>query len=269
MAESLQQRTAELKTALRELDARRRQEIEMQEEFLSKVSHELRTPLAVVHQCASILADGLGGEISPRQREFMQITLANVTHLESMIEELLDAASSQNGKLAIRPSRVAVPGLVQEVLNHYQYTAQKSGLALSTEITTDLPTALADARRLRQILANLIENSIKFTQGPGTITVRAGVSGQDPHFVQIAVSDTGCGIDPEEREKVFGRHYQIAGSVSTSRIGLGLGLYICRELVALHGGRIWIDSHRGQGCTVTFTLPIFESDKIPSADITK
>ncbi len=269
MAESLQQRTAELKTALRELDARRRQEIEMQEEFLSKISHELRTPLAVIHQCASILADGLGGEISLRQREFVQTALANVTHLQSMIEELLDAASSQNGKLAIRPGRVAMPGLVQEVLKHYQYTAQRSGLALSMEIANDLPTALADARRVRQILANLIENSLKFTQGPGTVTVRASVSEQDSHFLQIVISDTGCGMDPAERERVFDRHYQIAGSVSTSRTGLGLGLYICRELVALHGGRIWIDSHRGQGCMVTFTLPIFESDKIPSADMTK
>jgi signal transduction histidine kinase len=263
----VRERTAHLRIALDDLEASRLEQLRMKDEFLSEVSHELRTPLAVIHQYATILADGLGGEISQRQRDFLEITLANISQLRTMIDSLLDVSQTQNGKLSVHPGHVSLAALIAEVLKSFQPAARANQLRLVTGVPDGLPSAFADAQRLRQIIANLIDNSIKFTPRLGTITVCAGLSDQDSRFLYITVADTGCGIDPNENDKVFERHYQVAGLVPASRKGLGLGLYICKELVTLHGGRIWIESQRGQGTTVSFTLPVFQADLEPATTL--
>lgn len=252
-AEREQQR---MEQVLREHDVSHRLELQMKDKLLSHVSHELRTPMAVIHQFATILADGLAGQTTRDQQRYLEIILANVSQLEAMINDLLEAVRSKTGKLVIEPEVIALEALVSEVIRSFVHAAEVHQLTLRTEIAPGLPSVWADPRRVRQILGNLIDNAIKFTPANGRITVRAALADTEVGFVRVSVADTGIGIAAEQQSKVFDRLYQVEGSNHLSRKGLGLGLHIGKELVGLHGGHIWLESAPGQGTTVHFTLPI-------------
>jgi len=246
-----------LEQALREHDERHRLEVQMRDELLSHVSHELRTPMAVVHQFATILTDGLAGPTTTDQQHYLTIILANVQQLQTMIDDLLDAVRLETGKLAFEPQSFALAGLIAEVSKSFAPAAAVHQLTLRTAVAPGLPPVWADPRRVRQIFGNLIENGIKFTPAHGRITVQAAPADGEANFVRVSVVDTGIGISPEQQAKVFERLYQVDGSnPGASRKGLGLGLHICTELVALHGGRIWLESAPDHGTAVHFTLPI-------------
>ena len=269
----VQQRTAELsqsneqlrhevtqrKLALAELEQTRRQQLELRDQFLSHVSHELRLPLTAIYQFVTILLDELAGDLSGEQREYLEIVLRNANQLRDMIEDLLETTRVQTGKLSIEAQSTSVAELVGEIVSSLRTLAGAKGVALSADVSAHLPPAYADPQRIRQILRNLVENGIKFTPDHGTITIRAELSDEEHRAIRIAVVDTGCGISPDECEKIFERLYQGTSTIEGSRKGLGLGLSICRELVSRHGGRIWVESQLGRGSTFFFTLPIFSS----------
>ena len=234
----------------------RRRQLEIKDQFLSHVSHELRSPLTTVYQFVTILLDGLAGDLTPEQREYLEITLRSVNQLRGMIGDLLDVTRAEAGKLVVEPQSVRPATLVAETLQTLQPSAGAKRLALRADLPGDLPAVHADPDRVRQVLTNLIENAIKFTPEGGEITVRAGVSAQDPGFLSVAVADTGCGISPKGTRQIFERLHQEANTIEDSRKGLGLGLYICKELVSRHGGRIWVDSELGRGSVFCFTLPL-------------
>lgn len=240
-----------------ELDRGRQQQLKIKDQFLSHVSHELRSPFAVIHQFVTILLDRIAGDLTSEQSEYLGIILRNVNQLRKMIGELLEVTRAETGKLAIHPQWTPLPELIHETLDTMQIAASGKGITLSEEISGDLPFSYADPNRVRQILMNLIDNAIKFTAEKGKITVRAKPDSEDPHFLSISVADTGCGIPPEETKKIFDSMYQVKDSIETNRKGLGLGLYICKELVSRHGGRIWVESELGHGSTFYFTLLIF------------
>jgi len=242
---------------LTELDRGRQQQLKIKDQFLSHVSHELRSPLAVIHQFVTILLDRLGGDLSPEQTEYLEIILRNVNQLRKMIDDLLEVTRAETGKLTLHPQLAPMDELVDEILSALRIAAAGKGIALSEEISGDLPLAYADPNRVRQILMNLIDNAIKFTPEDGKITVQAEVFQEDPFFIRLAVSDTGCGISAEDRQRIFDSMYQVKESIASSRKGLGLGLFICKELISRHGGRIWLESEPGKGSTFYFTLPIF------------
>jgi len=174
-----------------------------------------------------------------------------------MIEDLLEVTRAETGKLAIHPQFVPVIDLVDDTLKTMKVAASGKGVHLSKEASQGLPLAYADPDRVRQILINLIDNAIKFTPEHGEVKVGAQVFADDPHFLCMSVADTGCGIPPEESKRIFDSMYQVQDSIEMNRKGIGLGLYICKELVSRHGGRIWVDSEVGRGSTFYFTLPIF------------
>jgi len=240
-----------------ELDRGRQEQLRIKDQFLSHVSHELRSPLAVIHQFVTILLDRLAGNLSPEQTEYLEIILRNVNQLRKMIEDLLEVTRAETGKLTLHPQLTPLDELITETLGALRIAAAGKRIALSEEISPDLPLAYADPNRSRQVLMNLIDNAIKFTPEGGTIMVRAGIFPEDPHFIQVAVADTGCGISEEDSHRVFESLYQAKDSASMSRKGLGLGLFICKELVSRHGGQIWVKSGKGRGSTFYFTLPIF------------
>lgn len=242
---------------LTKLEQARQRQLELKDQFLSQISHELRSPLTTIQQFVTILLDGLAGNLSPEQREYMEITLRNADQLRTIIGDLLEVARAETGKLTIEPQRISVVQLIAETLTSCRESAAAKGVALTTDSPEDLPPAHADPDRFRQILTNLIDNGIKFTPENGTVTVHAYVWHQDPTFLCIAVADTGFGIHPEDVERIFDRLYQESNFLESSHKGLGLGLYICKELVSRHGGRIWVESKPGHGSTFFFTLPIF------------
>jgi signal transduction histidine kinase len=239
------------------LEQTRRQQLRMKDQFLSHVSHELRSPLAAIYQFVTILLDGLAGDLRPEQREHLEVALRNVNRLRTMIGDLLEATRAETAKLTVEPRRISIAELIAETLSTLGTTAATKGVILSADVFPDLPPVHADPNRVRQILVNLIDNGIKFTPENGTVSIRVHVFDEDPSFLCFAVADTGCGIRPEDTKMIFERLYQTTGTIQDSRKGLGLGLYICRELVSRHGGRIWVKSQLGQGSTFFFTLPVF------------
>ena len=236
-----------------ELDRTRREQLEMKDQFISHVSHELRSPLSALHQFTTILLDGLAGEVSSEQREYLDIVLKNSLQLRDMIDDLLEVTRAQAGKLTIEPQPISLCELFQPTIQTYERRAAEKGIALRASCPPDLPLVHADPNRIGQVLSNLLDNALKFTSH-GAISI-SGCRDEHDEFVRVAVADTGCGIGADSMPKIFDRLYQSPNSLESSRKGLGLGLHICKHLVELHGGRIWVESKEGEGTTIFFTVP--------------
>ena len=247
----------ERKEAEEALEQSRKAQIQFKDDFLSHVSHELRSPLTAIKQFSSILLGGLAGELNKEQHEYQKIVLKNIGQLQAMIDDLLEVTRLEAGKLTVEPDRVSISDAVTDALNTLLGTARAKEVTLSSDLPPDLPLAYADRTRLRQILIILLDNAIKFTPDGGAVAIRARLLPQEPSFLLLEVSDTGCGISPDIAERIFERLYQVSEPTHASRKGLGLGLYICKELVARQGGRIWVDSQAQKGSIFSFTLPVF------------
>jgi anti-sigma regulatory factor (Ser/Thr protein kinase) len=161
----------------------------------------------------------------------------------------------------VEPAKIHLPAIARDAVSLLAMAEKAKHLRLLSIVPQDLPPAYADPARCRQILINLIGNAVKFTPAGGTITVDARVWGEDSDFLRISVSDTGCGIQPKETGKLFQRLYQAADSNGLNRGGLGIGLYLCKEFVCAHGGKIWVESRFGEGSTFSFTMPIFRLER--------
>lgn len=236
-----------------ELEKTRQHELELKDQFLSHVSHELRSPLTTIYQFVTILLDGLAGELTEDQHEYLMIALKSVKQLRKMIGDLLDVTRAGNGKLALALEIVDPGELVADVVNSLEAAAYEKSITLKVGAATS-QGVLADPDRLRQVLTNLVENALKFTPAGGSVIVT--VQGDSAHgALRFEVTDTGCGISEEGTRLIFERLHQEANNVEASRKGLGLGLYICRELVMLHGGEIGATSTQGKGSTFHFTIP--------------
>lgn len=233
------------------------EQLDLKDQFISHVSHELRSPLTPIYQFVTILLDEIGGPLTEQQREYLQIVHKNAEQLRNMIGDLLEVTRAQTGKLSVDRRRIRVEQIVNDVVCSLAVTAKASGLTLSSNLAENLPEVIGDGTRVRQILTNLIENAIKFTGEGGAVTVAAFVRPEEPNAVCLTVEDTGCGLSPEDCERVFQSLYQVGATAERSRNGLGLGLYISRELVSRLGGRIWVDSELGTGSRFSFTLPVF------------
>ena len=258
----------ERQALLTSLETSRRQQLQFKDEFLSHVSHEMRTPLTSIHQFASILFDGLAGPVPAEQREHLETILKSVTQLQAMIHDLLETTRAVSGKVRIEPRGIAVGEVLQASITMLQSTAQEKQIDLKLAVDDKLPLVYADVDRVQQVLTNLIGNAIKFTPQGGSVLAKACLVEIDPGFVYISVSDTGRGISPEVKPSIFERMYQAPEALDNSRTGLGLGLYIAKELVELHGGQISVTSELGKGSTFTFTLPRFSLAKLLTPLIT-
>jgi len=240
-----------------EADLIRTHQLQFKDEFLSHVSHELRSPLTAIYQFVTILVDRLAGELNPEQHEYMEIILRNVKQLQSMINDLLEVTRVQAGKLAIELQCTSVADAIVYAVNTLAGAAAAKGITLSSEMVRPLPSICADPTRIRQVLIILIDNAIKFTPANGVVKVAARLTAEDPNFLVLEVSDSGCGISPEMTERIFERLFQVADPALAGRKGLGLGLYICKELVTRQGGQIRARSAPGAGAVFSVTFPVF------------
>jgi two-component system clock-associated histidine kinase SasA len=181
----------------------------------------------------------------------------NLKQLQTMIADLLDTTRAESGKLTIKLQRLTLQDAIADVLRTMHSTAADKGITLHGDVPGDLPSVAADPARVRQVLTNLTDNALKFTDAGGSITVRARSSAADPHSISVSVTDTGRGIDAAEHQRIFSRLAQVdhPGGEDATRKGLGLGLFICREIVRRHGGDIGVESQVGKGSTFYFTLP--------------
>lgn len=222
--------------------------------FLSSMSHELRTPLNAITGYAHLLLDGYEGALATGQRTSIETIAAASDHLLALIDDVLDLSRIEAEALELVPESLAVSEVVERVRSTLANQAAAKGLALTTDVAPDVMVE-ADRIRLRQILLNLVGNAIKFTeQGSVDVSVQQGAAA-----VEIAVSDTGCGIAAEFLPHVFDEFRQADPSTTRRHGGSGLGLAIVRRLVELHGGTIGVESVVGRGTTFVVTLPLADS----------
>jgi len=242
---------------LRALEDTRTQQLEFKNQFLSHVSHELRTPLTCIHQYVTLLLDGLAGSMAPEQTDYLKTVLKSVNQLHAMIRDLLEATRADSGKLRIEPRCIDIGELMQQAVAMMRPTAAEKHVSLEVGPDQAIPLVYADPDRTLEVFINLIDNGIKFTPPDGSVVVKASMVETDPTAVYLSVSDSGRGIPQESLPLVFERLYQDPNTVDGNRTGLGLGLYIAKEIVTLQGGRMWVASQPGCGSTFSFTLPLY------------
>lgn len=233
---------------LKELD-------KMKSQFLSLVSHDLRGPLTGIRGFCEILKQQTRGALSQDQMEMLGRLEGQVELQERMVDDLLDFARMEKGRLSIHPVPCNVKELLVEEVEKSQAEARERQITLSLSLPdTPLPSFMLDAGRIRQVLWNLIHNALKFTSEEGRIVVRASA---DEEALSVAICDTGVGLSPDTQERIFDKFFQVTPGGSKGAQGLGLGLAICKEIVLAHKGKIQAQSPGlKQGTTITFTLPL-------------
>ncbi|MCW5730098.1 MAG: hypothetical protein KIT20_05025 [Alphaproteobacteria bacterium] len=229
-------------------------------EFLANMSHELRTPLNAIIGFSEMLQAKYFGDLTPKQEEYIRDILQSSHHLLYVINDVLDVAKIESGQKNLELRKVHLPTLVEETLRLVSVRAGEKGVSLRRELPTFLPVIHADAPALKQILLNLLSNALKFTPSGGSITVAAL---SDEAVVEVAVADTGIGIDRGQLPHIFEPFWHGERAHVKRYEGAGLGLAITRRLVELHGGEIWVESEKGMGTTVHFTLPIGRGAETP------
>lgn len=229
----------------------------LKDEFVSLASHELRTPMTVIKSYIWLLIQGKTGELSEKQKEYLERTYSSTNRLINMVNDMLNISRIESGRFTIEPKDMDLSALIQEVVAEMQPRAAEQELQLVyVPSQQSLPTVNADSERIKQVLINLVGNSLKFTPKQGTITIYTSV---ENGYVITHVKDTGRGIKPEDMEKLFKKFNMLGGNYLTKQSGqgTGLGLYLSKSLVELHKGRIWVESEgEYKGSTFSFSLPL-------------
>lgn len=232
---------------------------ETQSVFVSVAAHELRNPLTVILGYAGILLTNPQEDLSLSQRDIVEIIRRSSLQLLEITNNLLDLTRMEQGRidLLLRPLPLDRPivGVVREFRPQMDAASQR----IDVRVEPDLPLALCDESRTYQIVRNIVSNAHKYTAPGGQIAIHLGRAEQD-HDLLITISDSGVGIPPEDQPKLFERFFRASNASATGAPGVGLGLSITRQLVDLHGGRIWFDSQVGKGTTFFIALPIAETE---------
>jgi len=248
LEEMVEERTAELAIAKGKAEEADR----LKSVFLATMSHELRTPLNSIIGFTGIVLQGLAGELNEEQKKQLSMVSGSAKHLLALINDILDISKIEAGQIELAPSEFHVSALIQEVVKTLTPMAETKGLEMIVSISPQVGEIHSDRRRVEQILVNLVNNAIKFTE-QGEVRIEAQIV--DGHL-QVSVQDTGIGIKEEDMGKLFQPFRQIDDSGQRRHEGTGLGLSICKRLLDLLGGQIWAESEVGQGSSFTVRLPL-------------
>jgi|GEM_PF-2534304 len=235
---------------------------ELKDEFLSNTSHELRTPLNGIVGIAESLIDGAAGPLAGDVCDNLQMVISSGKRLTNLVNDVLDFSHLKSGQLVLKKNAVNLQQVTSMVLAVLAPLANRKQppIELRNQVPDNLPFVKADEDRLQQILHNLIGNAIKFTES-GFVSVDAVREGE---YIRVCIQDSGIGISPEKHEEIFESFRQGDASISRNYGGAGLGLSLSRQLVDLHGGRIWLESTLGNGSQFFFTLPLAEEGTQPA-----
>ena len=224
---------------------------QMKNDFISSVSHELRTPLTAIKGWAETV--GSMPDDSETIAKGMRVITSESERLSRMVEDLLDFSRMQNGKFSLNKNTMDILAELGDAVLIYTEKARNEGIDIIYDEPDMLPFVYGDRNRLRQVFVNIIDNAIKYSDKGGVVSVQATMS--DPRHIEVDVSDTGCGISPQDLPKVKTKFYK----ANHTRRGSGIGLAVADEIVTLHGGKLEIFSEQGVGTTVTITLPVQKS----------
>jgi hypothetical protein len=248
MAARIQRRTAQLAEAMKQAQAADR----IKSAFLATMSHELRTPLNSIIGFTGILLQGLAGPLNDEQQKQMCMVQTSSRHLLALINDVLDISKIEAGQLTLTPAAFDLRAAIEKSVQMVLPMADKKGIAVNLEMAADVALVTADQRRLEQVMLNLLNNALKFTEkGQVRVTCRT-----DNDHCLLTVADTGIGMQPDEIPKLFQPFHQIDAGLTRKHEGTGLGLSICKKLIVLMGGTIEVESQWGRGSTFTLRIPI-------------
>jgi signal transduction histidine kinase len=222
-------------------------------EFLANMSHELRTPLNAIIGFSEVLGERYFGELNEKQAEYVNDIHGSGKHLLSLINDILDLAKIEAGRMELELSEFDLPAALQNALTLVKERAQRHGIKLALKTDRSLGSFRGDERKFKQIMLNLLSNAVKFTPEGGSVSVAAC---SFDSAVEVSVADTGVGISAEDQELIFDEFKQVGGDYTRKAEGTGLGLALTKRFVELHGGTIRVESAPSKGSTFTFTLPI-------------
>ena len=222
-------------------------------EFLANMSHELRTPLNAVIGFSEVLLQRMFGALNDKQDEYLKDIYASGQHLLSLINDILDLSKIEAGRMELAPAPFHLPTALENAVTLVRERAARHGIALHLDLDPRLDQLVGDERKVKQVVLNLLSNAVKFTPEGGRISLTAV---RRDSSVEIAVTDTGIGIAPEDQAAIFEEFRQVGSDETRKQEGTGLGLTLAKKFVELHGGRIWVESKLGTGSTFTFTLPV-------------
>ncbi len=225
-------------------------------EFLANMSHELRTPLNTVIGFSELLLDKIPGKINQKQKQCLDDILASSEQLLSLINDVLDLSKVEAGELELKQKTFALNKLIESLTRTMTPILMPRKQSLDIEIEKGLPPIHADKTKIRQVLLNLLGNSVKFTPDGGKLKIEAI---RKDRWCQVSMIDNGIGMKQEEQKRIFEPFYQLDNPISRERSGTGLGLTIAKQIVEKHGGRIRVESEYGKGSRFTFTLPLATS----------
>ena len=223
-------------------------------DFLANMSHELRTPLNAILGFSELMSTGLGGPLTDQQKEYTTDIFTSGQHLLSLINDILDLSKVEAGKMELQMSEFGIKRLLESSISLFKEKAYKQSIQMTVEIAEGLDTMIGDERKIKQVLFNLLSNATKFTPDGGKIHTVAALA-DDKEFIEFSVLDTGIGISPGDQKKLFTPFQQIDTRLTREYKGTGLGLSLCKKIVELHGGRIWIESEAGKGSRFIFVIP--------------
>lgn len=258
---------------LRDVSEQRKQE-KQRADFISTASHEMRTPVAAIEGYLALALNEKVTKIDAKGREYLEKAHASTKHLGQLFQDLLTSAKAEDGRLTNHPVVVELGEFVEKLVDDLKFSAEKKGLLLellmgglqrsdlnsvdvSKKVVKPLLYVYADPDRMREVFTNLFDNAVKYTES-GRISI--GITG-DNEVVQFRISDTGGGIPKEDIAHLFQKFYRVDNSATRTIGGTGLGLYICRKIVELYGGRIWVESELDKGSTFYINLPRLTSQQ--------
>jgi len=247
-------------------------------DFLSNMSHELRTPLNAIIGFTEVVIDQHFGELNETQQEYLQDVLQSSNHLLAIINDILDLSKVEAGKMELETTNVDLVAVLNGSIFMVKEKAMKHDIDVSVDAPEALETLVADERKIKQVIFNLLSNAVKFTPDGGSIvltaeTVDGGwlvrhlpvahrekaaflLSDSSRPFMKVSVADTGVGIKKGNFDKIFRPFQQEDNSTSRKFGGTGLGLTLCRKIISLHGGWIWVASREGEGSVFSFVVPL-------------
>jgi len=251
---------------IRNVDEQRKQE-KQRADFISTASHEMRTPVAAIEGYLALALNEKVSKIDEKARSYLEKAHSSTEHLGKLFQDLLTSAKAEDGRLTSHPAAVNVTDFTNQLVEDLRFSAEKKGLLLELQTGTH-PLASqktiapvyytkVDPDRLREVITNLFDNAVKYTEA-GKITI--GVTG-NTEVVQFSIADTGNGIPKADVPHMFQKFYRVDNSATRTIGGTGLGLFICRKIVELYGGKIWVESEEGKGSTFYINLPRLDTNQ--------
>lgn len=246
----------ELGTAFNQMITGLKQLDELKKEFVFIAAHELRTPVTAIKGYLSMILEGLAGEVSEKAKEFIQKVITANERLVQLVNDLLQIARAEAGKLTVQVVAIDVIAPVREVLSELKPLADEKNIQMAYEpdlSAGNSPKIMADSARLKEVVVNLVGNAIKYTIGSGIVTISHEIK---ENALITHIKDTGMGISKEAQGKLFEKFYRVQTEQTVNITGTGLGLFIVKEIVEKMNGKIWVESEEGKGSTFSFSLPL-------------